>query len=98
MPKTDDLWSWSETFLENLEGLMREPPSDGPASVDWPGHRERLAWWRRQVDAARELYRQGHAEALRVLFEYWRTIADNVQEQVRVACETYRQLSFSVGA
>ena len=93
MQQTDDVWSWSETFLENLEGLIREPQSYGAARVGWLRQRERLGWWRRQVDAARELYRQGHEETLRVLYDYWRTIAADVREQVRFACETYRQLS-----
>jgi len=93
MRGTDEVWSWSETFTEVLEGLMREPPSPSSARLDCR-QRERLGWWRRQVDAARELYRQGQAEALRMLYDYWRTIADDVRDQVRFASETYRQFRF----
>ena len=80
--------------MEILDRVMQEPPS-GAVWADWPAHRERLGWWRNQVDAARELYVQGHAEALRVLYDYWRTIADEVRQQVRFACETYRQFQAS---
>jgi hypothetical protein len=89
-----DLWSWSETFLENLEGLMRDPQSYRAVRADWPRHRQRLEWWRHQVDVARERYSQGQAEALRTLYEYWRLIAEDVRDQARVACETFHQLNF----
>jgi len=98
MQDTDKVWSWSESFTEIVERLMREPQSDAMARWDWCNRRERLAWWRRQVDAARELYREGHAEALRVLYDYWRTISDDVREQVRFACETYHQFRIPVSA
>ena len=98
MQDTDKVWSWSESFTEILESLIREPGSDGVPQLDWPGHRERLGWWRCQVDEARELYRQGHAEALQVLYDYWRTIADDSREQARFACETYRQFYFVANA
>jgi len=61
---------------------------------DWPRHPLRLGWWRQQVDFAQERYRQGHLEARGVLYDYWRLIAEDVREQARVACETYRQLNF----
>jgi hypothetical protein len=92
------VWSWSEGFTEILEGLMREPPSEGVAPMHWNEHRERLGWWWRQVDAARELYRQGHAESLRVLYDYWRSLADDGRDQASVGCETYHQVHFSAKA
>jgi hypothetical protein len=94
MQQTDNAWSWSESFTKALEGLMLEPTPDRAVRLDWSRHREQLGWWRRQVAAARERYRQGHAEALRALHEYWRIIADDVREQARIASETYRQVHF----
>jgi hypothetical protein len=91
MEQIDSVWSWSESFLTSLEGLMREPQSYGAVRLDWPWRREWLGSWRRQVDAGREQYQQGHPEALRVLYDYWRTVADDVREQARFASETYRQ-------
>jgi len=53
-------------------------------------------WWLRQVAAARELYGRGHAEALRVLYDYWRMLApDDPREQARFARETYREFRLS---
>ena len=96
MEQIDSVWSWSESFLTNLEGLMREPQSYGAVRLDWPRQREWLGRWRRQVDAGREEYQRGDPEALRVLYDYWRTITDDVREQARFASETYRQ--FRLGA
>ena len=90
----DHLWSWSEAFLQIVDGLIRNLQPEGGAELGWPRHRELLGSWHRQVDAARERYRQGHPEALRVLYHYWRTIAEDVQEQARFASETYHQLHF----
>jgi hypothetical protein len=73
---------------------MRKPPADRSNCLDWHGKQDRLVGWRVQFDTARELYRRGQTAALRILYEYWRTIADNIQEQVRIACETYRQFHF----
>jgi hypothetical protein len=91
MQPTNDVWSWSESFTEMLEVFIRKPPADRANWLDWQGQQERLVWWRVQFDTARELYRKGQTAALRILYEYWRTIADDIQEQVRIACETYRQ-------
>jgi hypothetical protein len=91
MQPTNDVWSWSESFTEMLEVFMRKPPADRANRLDWHGQQERLGWWRAQFDTARELYRKGQTEALRMLYECWRTIADDIQEQVSIACETYRQ-------
>jgi hypothetical protein len=93
MQQMDHVWSWSETFLKSLEGLMREPQSHGTMRSDWLRHSLRLGLWRRQVDVARELYRDGHADALRVLHDYWRTIADDIRKQVGFARESYHELS-----
>ena len=95
MEQTDNVWSWSELFLTHLQGLMREPQSYGAVRLDWPRQREWLGSWRRQVDAGRVQYQQGHPEALQVLYDYWRTIADDVREQARFASETYRQFQRS---
>ena len=89
-----EVWLWSESFTEMVEGLMREPPSVARERWDWCNRRERLEMWRRQVDAARELYREGQAEALRVLYNFWRTIADDVREQVGFARESYHPFPF----
>ena len=94
MQPTNDVWSWSESFTEMLEVFMRKPPADRSNCLDWHGQQQRLVWWRVQFDSARELYRQGQTEALRILYEYWRTIADDIREQVSIACETYRRFHF----
>jgi hypothetical protein len=94
MQQRDDEWSWSEAFKEILKRLMWEPQSAAMARWDWHSRRERLELWQGQVDAARELYREGHAEALRVLYDYWCTIADDVREQARFARESYHQVPF----
>ena len=73
---------------------MREPQSVAMERWDWCNRRERLEMWRRQVDAARELYREGHAEALQVLYNFWRNIAHDVREQVGFARESYHQFPF----
>ena len=91
MQQTDNVWSWSEKFTENLERLMREPQTEIMARWDWSNRRERLGLWRRQIDVARELYLHGNAEALRVLCDYWGTITDDVYEQARFARESYHQ-------
>lgn len=98
MQQPDNAWSWSESFTAIVDTLMREPPSEGPTPWDWSQHRERLACWRRQVDGARELYREGHEEALRVLYDYWQTITDDLPEQVRFASETYHQFQLPASA
>jgi hypothetical protein len=94
MQEGDEVWSWSEAFTEIVRDLMRDRPTEGAAQIDWPKHLERLGWWRRQVETARELYKQGNPEALRLLHDYWRAIADDAPEQARIAGETYRQLYF----
>ena len=88
------MWIWSETFAGILEGLIREPQLDRAMRWSWAKHPERLAQRRQQVESARELYQRGETEALRVLHDFWRTIADDVREQARIACETYHQLHF----
>jgi hypothetical protein len=94
MQQMIDVWLWSELFTDVLYGLMRElEPDQGVAWLHWAGRRERLECWRQQVNEARELYRRGDREVLRRLYDYWRTIADDVLEQARIACETYRELS-----
>jgi hypothetical protein len=93
MQQTDNAWSWSEAFTEIVERVMREPLSDTITHWDRRNRLERLRLWQRQVDTARELYREGHAETLGVLYDYWRTIADDVREQVGFARESYHELS-----
>jgi hypothetical protein len=93
-----DAWLWSEAFTGMAEGLMKDPQQEWAARRDWPKHRERLEWWIRQIESARELYRQGHTEALTAMCDYWRTIAEDIEQQVRIACETYRQLDFRADA
>ena len=80
-----DAWLWSEMFLE---GLRRQPQSYGAAES------ARLRLWRQQVDVARKLFQEGHAEALLALYDLWRTIAD-VEEQARIASETYHRFPCS---
>lgn len=90
------MWSWSEAFAEGMYGLMRNPLPEMADQWDWPMHRQRLEWWCRQVESARELNRQGHKEALSVLYDCWQTIAEVVKEQGRFASETYHELHFRV--
>ena len=81
--------------MEGAERLIREPPADAAAPADWPNHRNRLSLWRRDVEEARDLYKQERPEPLRGLYDYWRLIApDDPADQVRFASETYRQLRF----
>ena len=89
-----DVWLWSESFTEIVEGLMREPQSEAMERWSWCNRRWRLEMWRRQVDAARGLYREGHVDALRVLYNFWRNIADEVREQGGFARESYHQFPF----
>jgi hypothetical protein len=74
-----------------LESWPREPPADAVARWDWPKHEMRLAEWRLEVENARELYQRERLELLRWLHDYWRAIADDTEEQARLACETYHQ-------
>ena len=83
-----DSWLWSVIFLQNVDGLMREPQSYGAAES------ARLWLWRQQVDVARGLFQKGRAEALQALYDLWRTIAD-VGEQARIASETYHRFPCS---
>ena len=93
----ENMWSWSETFVKFLDGVIRKPLPETATPWDW--HRlERLGSWHRQIEAARELYRQGQGEALRALHDYWRIIAEDVQDQARFAAETYRQIPFRATA
>jgi hypothetical protein len=95
MQGKNDVWLWSDVFTEVIVALIEDPPSDAEAGFDWPRHRQRLTWWREQVEGARELYQRGHTQALQLLYDYWQTIAgDDAQEQAKFARETYRQLYF----
>ena len=94
---SEEAWEWSGQFLEMLESWLREPPTDAVARWDWRKHRYRLRLWRAEILAARERYLQQYPESLRRLHDYWRAIADDTQEQVRLACETYHQFHFSGG-
>ena|SRR5215469_11835618 len=91
---SEEAWRWSGQFLEMVESWLREPPADAVARWEWPTHRYRLNEWRREVSAARELWRKERLEVLRCLYDYWKAIAEDVQEQVRLACETYHQFHF----
>ena len=85
----DNVWQWSELFLEVVERWIAAPPEETIAIWDWPTHRIRLNDWRREVLAARERYLRKCPENLRELHEYWRAIAvDDATEQVELACET----------
>jgi hypothetical protein len=84
----DEVWLWSSAFAEVVEDLIREPLDEWAARSDWPEQRNRLISWLRQVEASREQYRLGDADALRVLYEYWRAIAlDDPWEQGQFARE-----------
>jgi hypothetical protein len=100
MQGTDEVWLWSEAFTDIVASLIDDPGSNSAeAGFDWPKHRQRLTWWMAQVEGARELYRRGHAEALQLLYDYWRNIAgDDAHEQARFARETYRQLPLAASA
>ena len=81
--------------MEIAERLIRESPSDTAARENWPTHRGRLSLWRRDVEEARDLYKEERPEHLRGLYDYWRLIApDDPVDQVRFASETYRRLRF----
>jgi hypothetical protein len=85
-----EVWLWSEAFIGTVEGLM-QAGADAPARLDWL-KRDRLVQCLRRVEVAREQYRRGKGEPLRVLFDYWRNLAgDDIREQVRLACETYHE-------
>jgi hypothetical protein len=84
----DEVWPWSAAFLEVVEDLIREPLDEWAARPDWSKQRKRRIWWRRQVETSRQQYRLGNADALSVLYDYWRTIAlDDPREQGRFARE-----------
>jgi hypothetical protein len=53
-----------------LEDLIRATLNEWALREDWPKQRQRLVWWLRQEETARELYGRGQAEALRVLCDY----------------------------
>ena len=100
MQGTDEVWSWSEAFTDIVAGLIDDPASNSAdAGFDWLKHRQRLAWWMEQVELARDGYKRGHAEALQLLYDYWRHVAgDNAHEQARFARENYHQLHFAASA
>lgn len=85
----NDAWLWSEAFAKIVDSSMQDTLSDVEVPWDWPQRRKRLEGWREQVETARDLYKQGHTETLRVLFDYWRAIADDAPQQARIA-ETAR--------
>src|SRR5215472_16760968 len=70
----DDVWRWSAAFKEVVERLIREPQS--AALADW----RQLRWWRRDIEEARDLYKQECPEGLRRLYDYWRIIAPDDPE------------------
>jgi hypothetical protein len=54
--------------------------------------------WLREVEAARDLYRHGNAQPLRLLYDHWRNLAgDDIREQARIASETHQRFGFSSG-
>jgi hypothetical protein len=73
----------SEAFAKAVDARMRNPLPDGVTRSDWLHHRERLGWWRRQLESARELYRNGEEQALRVLYDYWRILAQARPKSLR---------------
>jgi hypothetical protein len=88
---SEEAWQWSGQFLEVLEQWLREPPADAITRWDWPKLQLRLVLWRSEVLAARRRYVEAYPESLRWLHDYWRTIAEDMHEQVRLACETYHE-------
>jgi hypothetical protein len=84
-----EVWLWGAAFAEVVENLIHEPLDEWATRSDWPTQRNRLIRWRQQLEASREQYRRGNADALRVLYDYWRAIAlDDPREQGRFAGET----------
>jgi hypothetical protein len=58
------------------------------ARLDLSSRRDRLKDFLAQVEAARDLYRQGNAVPLRILYDYWREVAGNdIRGQVRCASD-----------
>src|SRR5215471_4702473 len=88
-----EVWRWSEAFLEIVDNLLREPLVEWAGQADWPEQQKRLAWWSHQVNVAQKQYRRGDAAPLRLLYDYWRTIAaHDPSEQVGFPQVTYREL------
>jgi hypothetical protein len=94
---SEEAWKWSGQFLEVLERWLRQPPADAITRWDWPKLQLRLVLWRSEVLAARRRYVEAYPESLRWLHDYWRTIFEDMQEQVRLACESYHQFHSVLG-
>ena len=63
-----EVWQWSERFTRALGNAVQFVlPSGGDAAEQYL----------RQVEAARELYRQGNAAPLRILYDYWQDLAED---------------------
>ena len=63
---SDEVWRWSERFTRALgEVAQFVLPSRGNVAEQCL----------RQVGSAREQYRQGNADPLRILYDYWQNIA-----------------------
>ena len=75
---SDEVWRWSSEFCKAVARRRYGRPEQEQ-------RRELLLW---QIEAARCLYREGHSEPLRVLYDYWRSAAGaNVREQVTFALQ-----------
>jgi hypothetical protein len=80
-----EVWLWSEALMGTVEGLTREPAEDVGAQRDGLRH-DRLVRLLHKVEVAREQYRRGKGESLRILYDYLRSRAgDDVEEQVQFA-------------
>ena len=88
---SEEVWQWSGQFLEVPERWLREPPADAITRWNWPKHQLRLVLWRSEVLSARRRYAEAYPASLCLLHDYWRAIAEDTLEQVRLACETYHQ-------
>jgi hypothetical protein len=71
---SDEVWRWSERFTRALgEAAQFVLPSRGVAAEQCL----------RQVGSARELYRQGDAAPLRILYDYWNNLAgDDIESRL----------------
>jgi hypothetical protein len=82
---SEEAWQWSERFTRALgEAAQFVLPS-------WRGAAEHCL---SQIGAARELYRQGNAVPLRILYDYWQNVAGD-EIMSRLVCIVGPTTSFS---
>jgi hypothetical protein len=82
-----EVWQWSERFTRALSEA---------AQFVLPSRRAAADHCLSQIGAARELYRQGNAAPLRILYDYWQNLAvDEIESRLglhRLASNEFQRL------